>query len=107
MLNIQKTYNLKYPTEQITKDGLKKIKLELAKFVLANANEGMSFDQFYERFGEEKGLDLFYFGVYSIDDKETPPWEMDGEDGNDEDKVAVVPSYSLSYRRWLKMSVTL
>ena len=93
---MRQTYNLKYPTTEITKDGLKKTKLELAEFVLANENEGMSFDQFYERFGEEKGLDLFYFGVYSIDVMETPPWEMADGDGDDEDKVAVVPSYCLS-----------
>ena len=57
----------------------------------------MSFDQYYEWFGEEKGLDLFYFGVYSIEEMETPPWEEEAKDG-----VAVAPTYGVSIQDMLE-----
>ena len=94
---MRRTHNLKYPTEKITKEGLAQTKRKLAEFAEGKKDEEMSFDKFYEWFGEEKGLDLFYFGVYSIEETETPPWEEEAEDG-----VAVAPTYGVSIQDMLE-----
>ena len=94
---MRRTHNLKYPTEKITKEGLAQTKRKLAEFAEGKKDEEMSFDKFYEWFGEEKGLDLFYFGVYSIEEMETPPWEEEAKDG-----VAVAPTYGVSIQDMLE-----
>ena len=90
------TFNRKYPTEKISQAGLAKIRRKLADFVLARENEEMSFDQFYEHFGEERGLDLFYFGVYSaIKERKTDPWEDEEKEEGKEEEEAVIPTYNV------------
>ena len=39
----------------------------------------LSLDLFYEMFGDEDDLDLFYFGVFTTDITYTPPWQKEEE----------------------------
>ena len=95
---MRRTHNLKYPTEEITQEDLAQTKRKLAEFVEGKKNEEMSYKQYYKWFGD--GLDLFYFGVYSIEETETPPWQKESK--GDKDGAAVAPTYGVSIQDMLE-----
>ena len=97
---MRRTHNLKYPTEKITQEDLTQTKRKLAEFVEGKENEEMSYKQFYKWFGE--GLDLFYFGVYSIEETKTPPWRREKEAEEDRDGAAVAPTYGVCIQDMLE-----
>ena len=96
MANAILNFHFDYLHTSLSKASLAKIRRKLADFVLTRENEQMSFDQFYEQFGEEKGLDLFYFGVYSTGkERKTYPWEDEEKYPWEEEEEAVIPTYNI------------
>jgi len=89
---MRRTYNLKYPESKISKEDLTRIRRKLAIFMRDHKDLEMSFDTFYDQFGEDGG-DLFYFGVYSIGTSSTPEWEIEDEANEQEDLVEVKPIF--------------
>ena len=56
---MRETYNVKYPEAKITKERLATIKRTIGDFRLEHG-ENVSYEKFFEAFGEDEGLDLFF-----------------------------------------------
>ena len=91
---MRETYNVKYPEAKITKERLATIKRTIGDFRLEHG-ENVSYEKFFEAFGEDEGLDLFYFGIYSIDKSYVPTWQRE-DDQRDviNDHNEVKPAYN-------------
>ena len=79
-----------------------RVREKIGEFAVTHSQE-LSLNQFHQVFGEEDGIDLFYFGVYTTDIKGLAPWQEEKKkelidksndtDDNDKNQFDVDPTY--------------
>ena len=57
------TYNMKYPSEPMSKDALVKMRNRIGQLKTTE----LSYEELHDVFGDETTFDIFYFGIYSTE----------------------------------------
>ena len=76
------TYNRKYPHQEMSKSDMELTRKKIGHLALQNRGKEMNFEHFFVEFGDELGIDLFWFGIYGTETFAEKPWELlDNEEG--------------------------
>ena len=70
------TYNRKYPHQEMSKSDMELTRKKIGHLALQNRGKEMNFEHFFVEFGNELGIDLFWFGIYGTETFAEKPWEL-------------------------------